>query len=1156
MSIKVRGGGSKYDHLFEEKPEEKTEETLDPQASFKKQMSEHYDGLTRQGSVFEDQVPTTYKPKKPLKPEVSVWDDIKAAPAAALRGFTQGMAVTADLIPTAANALGEYAGDIVTNKPFGTTDLDDVIRPWALSDLADKNLGTTDSYEVGAVSEVTSDVSEAIPMLFSLGAGIARYGASTMMKQGAVNPLFANYTLKFGQSMAIDTAAITIGETAEEITEVVTEEDSGWGTAANIVASVLGGWRLSQSKFMGATDEAVKKAADDQGVVIAGKDSADNSTLGGVTGAAVKAADVMSRPSNLSPTKVAAKTFNAVKEKGVDTGAKVLDNLPFSDRLFREFKENNGSFTQYLKEQRLMDTSNRGYMKKVMESKGDAVKRRYAQNLELAAHLDLRLDTYQLTGLPEFKDFSIAVAKLNPSKSLENIKHNIDMVDDFLKQKNMGFNTESNNMLQAALKKHHGNTEESLEALKASLIKDRDFFIKETTKQMDPARIGEDFLEAYTKYEKNLKQLVGRGFEKAIPAEATIDTKFFNNHVLTELNNLKTEGIIPANLALPKIIKDMMAGTAEQVMESGVRVTPKVTARELHESILQLKKARKNISKADPTHNIKSAQIANVVTSMEDTLAQKLSPKQFAAYNQAKQEWESIIGGKFNAPEVKKFTLKNQFNQLKSNGQELIEELLNTTGASESRVDAINKLLTLSHKDMVKMANRIDDMDVKNIDDLTAAQDVMHLKIKDYIVNDYMTKLLMNPQRPVQEMLEEYMGQHGRMIHSVLNEPMDLNKMAREVQLATKNQQEHIDNEILNALNIGSKGERKIEDWILNDLVKNVNEVKRFDTLINDADKMKAMGMNPTEVRNTIASHIVESFVKRDREGTLTGTTLFNELKKYGDNIEKVIGKERMDHLKTFEKGFGLSDMMKADEVSGEAVDLERHALNKGAMKMLKQSLSTHLMVAHGFVSKTYAYSMRAIQVLGGMKNDGYQKFMTKMMTDPKFFRDTIEMTQDIKSHEDIIRARLVLAHHFGIPTETMNNEEGNQQARSLMESGIVLENSVFKDVVGQPEVSKEAALNTEVTPVVTPEVTPEVTPQEPPTEKPVEKPKEKPKEKTAVTPEALPKVEPSDPTNAISTRKPLSEITDKSIIEAINNMSAEERAKYLEILGRKDGDK
>jgi hypothetical protein len=258
---------------------------------------------------------------------------------------------------------------------------------------------------------------------------------------------------------------------------------------------------------------------------------------------------------------------------------------------------------------------------------------------------------------------------------------------------------------------------------------------------------------------------------------------------------------------------------------------------------------------------------------------------------------------------------------------------------------------------------------------------------------------------------------------------------------------------------------------------------------------------------------------------------LFNEIKKYGKNIEDVLGETRMNHLKTFEKGFGLSDMLKSKDLTGKAVDLERNALNKGAMRMLQRSFSTHLMIKHGFVSKTYAYGIRAIQLIGGLKNDGYKKFMTKMMTDPKFFQDALEMTADIKTHEDIIRARLVLAHHFGIPTESMNEQEAQEQARNLMDVSIELENSVFgkgyseepteetpeEPTVGQQE--KDLGL---------------IPATEPSTQNEVpEKHKEPVNNTLGLTKETLqtpaitnvPEIQPSDPTTSISTRKTMSEI-------------------------------
>jgi len=1049
-------------------------EKVDPVDSFAKQKTERRMALFAQGDV------KTPKPAYiPPKPEPVVEESSMDIAVAETRGIIEGVADTVDLFPMAFNASAELAADaydVVTgdgDKP--ARNFDDVIHPEPFERMADMTMGTVDSYKKGPMTEIAVDTGQAIPAVLTMAYGMARYGAKTLLEKGAVHPMFAIYTTKFAQSVGIDIAAISAGEVVEEIVEEVTEEDSVWGTIGNVTTSILGGWKLAQTKLLGASDEAIKKSVEESGGVIASKAMDGSTTLpGGQAGnALIKGADLATRP---------VKAVVDATKGSVLGSAKALDKFAgssLSPAALREWKDNGGSLAKMVTESKVMNKYNRGYIKKVMDKAGDPAKETYRRNLEVAKHLGLRLDTYQLTGMPEFEKFSIAVSKLDPEKHAADLKHNIDMIDSFLDQKGLGYNEASNNALQLALRNNKGNTDDALKSLQDRLVKERQSFIKETTRNIDPVRLGQDFLDAYKTYESELKALVGKGFEKAIPADTFINTKFFNNHVKDELNNLQTAGLIPAELALPKIIRNMMEGTAEKVLESGVRVTPKVTAREMQESIVQLGKARKLLTKTDPEFIIKDNQFIKAIGSMEDTLAQKLTPKQYEAYEAAKDEWKTVIGDKFNQNEVKKFTLKDQFNELKSNGQELIQELLNTAGASESRVDAINKLLNVSFDDMMKMAHRLDDVDVKSIGKITAAQDVMELKIKDYIVQDYMGKVLMNPNRAPDEIMEEYLNQHARVLSSVISEPLDLNKMGREVIQAGIENQKRIDQEVADALNTGAKGERLLEDYVHNSLINNASEVNKFTKLLNDPEKLKNMGMSKEVLQDTIAANIVETAMKRDSAGSITESRVFEVIRKNRDNLVKVIGEERVVHMEKFQRLHDTSTLTQG-RIGKDKIDLEQPMVGSSAIKALRNTLSTKLMIAHGFVSPAFAYSMAAIRVLGGLKSTGYQKYMQKMMTDPDFFEEAIQLSKDVKNHEDIVRTRLYLAHH-GIQTEAFTSKESEEQAKNLADVSIELENSPYPDF---ESIDSQVSLNESET-TVEPQVQPTVEPQVQPTVEP-----------------------------------------------------------------------
>jgi hypothetical protein len=134
-----------------------------------------------------------------------------------------------------------------------------------------------------------------------------------------------------------------------------------------------------------------------------------------------------------------------------------------------------------------------------------------------------------------------------------------------------------------------------------------------------------------------------------------------------------------------------------------------------------------------------------------------------------------------------------------------------------------------------------------------------------------------------------------------------------------------------------------------------------------------------------------------------------------------------------------------------------------------------------------------------------------------------------IKSHDDIVRLRLSLAHFYGIPTETMNSDEGTQQARSLMDASITLENSLFpeyeqEDVSMEPvdglfSGTEEAKVDVIEAPTVDPKVPRAV-------EEEVSTPAPAPDapQSTGVSNIPAPS-EPTDPISATSTRKSLSEI-------------------------------
>lgn len=1007
-----------------EKPSVGTNPTLSFAAPSYEEDMERIEALRKQRDKQEEQTARAefqasrveneegWNPKDPTfewTPEsiVEEWGNMQVA---SHRGLVQGAANLLDLVPTALNWVAEGAANYITG---GEHDFDDIIRPWALTDAASESLGSRDVYTQTPTQEIAYDVGNAVPLMASLSASLARYGAAQIAKAGTVSPMFAQYTGQLGTSLGLDMAAITMGETAEELVEELgAEEDGLLATAANIGTAVFGSYRLA-SKYM--SQETVEQGVEAMGGTI--------KETGGMVEGVTKVANAVTKPLDAGVAAV---------KKIPDGVALFLDKAPLSRMVFKEFREQGGSFRKLLSESRALDKNARGYFKSVMDKMGPEDTLKYKQNLELSAALDLELDTFALTGREEFRSFSLAVAKLDPVAYLQTQERNLKKLDAFLTKEGTNFNPASRNRLKTALGMNEAETDAYIEGLKKTMQQQRESFVKSSIK--DPALTGEQFQAAFVEYKSKLQDIVASGYKKVLKGK--MPATQFNMDVVEGLRNLDVQGLLPKKDVLPKDIKRLLEATGE-VKELDVA--------DVHQTLIDLRKARKKINKTDPLYYQKDIMMSNVIDSMEDSLVRSLPKNAQTKYAETKQAWREQIGDRFNPQEVKKFKAKDIGNQLLHNGEELIQEILTTAPDSATRVEKLAKLLQVSYDDMTKLAGRLDLSDMRSINGLFDAQQAMHLKIKDYVSRDFMVKLLKHPERSVDEVASEYLAQHGRAIESVLQEPLDIPKMAREVQAASAHTEAQIERFIANKLDLGltKGGNFNLETYLDGTLLNNPQEIKKFMKLMDDPERMAKLGLNKDEVLDTLAGKMVAKHVNHDYNGIPQSSNLFRTLQKNRETAVQLLGEKRVAHMESFDRGFDLATKHGKGPIDKTAADLERGAL-PGMLQHVPRLMSQQLAVARNFVSRRYIIALNTTRILGGLKNDSYKKFVTKMMTDPEFFQSTVEMASQVKKHDDIIRLRLVLAAQ-GVPTDTKNEQEGTEAARNLMDVSIAIEDSLWK---------------------------------------------------------------------------------------------------------------
>lgn len=912
---------------------------------------------------------------------------------------------------------------------------EDYQGPEDYQDLFDDMLGKSEDYQYNAATEIAGDIGGAIPLLATGAAGMARYGASTIAKYGTVHPMVASYTLRFKQAMGIDVLAVGVGEVVEEGVEAYgAEEDGILATSANIAASILTGWRVGQ-KYI---DEGIEEVADAAGAII-GKAPKDVNTTGNkVAEAAVQTLNKATKP--LETAYGALKSSPGAAIRGtVNAGATLFDKLPMSKWLLSDFYNDGGSVRKLVEDMRHLDRHTKGYFREVMQRHGEEVSDRYRNNLELAASMDLRLDSYQLTGLPEFRGYSLSVARADKARYLRDMDHNLTVLESFLDGKNLGRHPATDEAIAEAFKRHGADEVEAISELKRSLYKQRAEFVESLAEPADT--IGSQFKEAFKSFDARMKKLVGAGYDRVLSEGKPVSGPF--------IAQIASDALAGSDEVVKNVVLDSLETTTTKNIITGLEEASTISAQALHDARSQLLKAQRRMTKTGDLYDAKNNAYNKLISALEQGMVQSLGPKKADEYHRLNYEYRTIIADKRRGTDVKSFTLKDTMGNIKANGQALMNQLFRQTDDKESVAKAVGELLEISSKDLAKMSYRLGNgEEALALDNVKEAKELMDFKLKAYISNRFMNKVLQTPDKDVYEVADAFTQIHGKQIEAALGQAPDLTLISREVANADaaikKKFTEHMHDTM--KINVDSKGNFDVGSYVNGTLLKNPRELAKLAKFLEDGDKLKSLGITADEIRDGFASNLVGKYISKDKHGFIEDSELYKLINERRDDVVKMLGETRTQHLESFQNGFDMVTMFNKGDIREELPDLERKMFS-GLLQYVPSVVSQQFAVLRNAVSTRHVVLLNTTRMLGGIKSSSYQKYVTKMMTDPAFFQEQVTMAKNVKTHDDLVRMRLYVLHNYGIDTAVLSKEDAEEAQVNFIRASDTVETSPHSEL-------------------------------------------------------------------------------------------------------------
>ena len=357
--------------------------------------------------------------------------------------------------------------------------------------------------------------------------------------------------------------------------------------------------------------------------------------------------------------------------------------------------------------------------------------------------------------------------------------------------------------------------------------------------------------------------------------------------------------------------------------------------------------------------------------------------------------------------------------------------------------------MTLSKKDVDMLSYRLGDREeAVQLNNVKEASELMALKMKDYVTNKFMNKVLTTPNLDVMQVANDYTTIYGPQIQKVLGQVPDFPMIARDVARGDAKIAEALQQATHERMKLGidGYGNFDVDKYVNGTLLKHNKETDKFVRLLGDKEAMAKLGTSADEIRDTFASSILSKYMSKDRNGFIENSDLYKVINDNRDNMVKVLGEDRVAHMESFQNGFEMTTAFPRQALRDDVPDLERRMFG-GFLRFIPTAVSQQVAVARNFVSRRHVMLLNATRVLGGMKSSAYKDYVSRMMQDPKFFQEQIDMVRDAKTPDDIIRLRLFLLHHYGIDTSIISEQDSAEAQDNFVKASETVETSPWVDL-------------------------------------------------------------------------------------------------------------
>lgn len=986
-------------------PEPEVTSPVDEQAAYENELDVNLEALLKEQATAEERaklkvsggkslmdknLEALEKGQEPvdLDEELS-WGDIAEDTFwAGARGFNQGVGFMLDLVPGGVLQAAELVDNYFLDDKIDTSKYQHVVQR-AMND----RWGTVDSYKKGAVSEVAADVAQAAPLTISVAGSLARYGVGQMLNSGVLNQYAAPYALRFSQSLGIDMAAVTAGEVAEEITEEYTSEGSGWGTAANLGSAIFAGTAIQRVL---QPNTALQEQATERGVKILGSGSNE-------TGSSAAIAR--------------------------DTITQFLTQNAVSKTLFKNFSDQSGDMSAYAAEVRAMGKSGKAFLREVWNKQmTDDDRAQFFANMELASQMGLKLTPYELMGQEKLRPLALATARITPDTTLKRIDENLEALDKWIAKDAPDISEAKRDLLKGSLSAHNKTIDQTVEHVRQSLVKRKQDLLEDLAEREmadSPADIGERFRNAVTSYTANTTSIFSKLFDDAVDKEIAVNPKVFTKELKDGLDFLG-KGTFTLSKKAGATVSDLIKAASPQATDTGSTYT-KVTVGDLMEARNSVNKALMGLDRETPMFVQQRESLTAARDAIDSTLGSVLPQEQQAALKQARMDWRDNVAIKFGSKEASKLTTLDNFNNPFYNGQEMLEVVFHGSD-KETRARAYADFLKVTADGLSKFT----DPDKANV--VVNAAEAAKLSLKQYVVNQMISDVALRKDTPVEEVIQSYMQRNQAVFSEILDEvDFDPGKMFRDVEKGLSDLQKAESDLLAKRLFLGGSEDSGVFDlktYLQKHVLENKPEADRLVRLLNSPDELANLGYTKEAVQEMFSSTLIRDIVGESTDGRVLDSNLKKLLDKAPAKLEELIGTERVEHLRKFLVGHNLSTKFTPSEVTPRgAANLDKSMAQDLGLGMVPAFISDRMIIAKRMASAEYIMALRAVKIIGGLKSDGYRGYMTKVMTDPKFFLEAVKW--DPKSYGDVKRLRLYLAAQ-GIDTSVLNNEQAQQQANNL----------------------------------------------------------------------------------------------------------------------------